>query len=499
MAVSPGNVQTYTLPSAFTTSNQTPLIVLIREVGQGGYMERLLSGAQAMAHEFGVTLVALTADGDQAAMIGLVQQAIDMHAAAIIIDHGQTAQLKLVIEQALAANIKVVASDLVVDHQDVPEIEQDDMLMSFLLCKQLAADYDATATVIYANIDAHLPLIKRDRIWQDFKWRYPGLHEVVRIGAVADSIAAITQQHMDAAIIAHPQANLVIAMWDEFAKGAEQAIINADKAEQIKLYSMDINDYDIQRMTDPASPWVATVATDSSNRGRLAVRVAVALIGGERFKKYLLIEPLLITQAFLIENRITNMATLIAVLPTLGDSAMAWYDWMDPLLARQGYTAPKVGKRAEDALHESEAQLRRAFDQQSQLIETVRALSTPIMPIFDHVLVLPLIGDIDSNRSQQIMESLLQNIMEQQAEIVIIDITGVLLVDTAIANHLLQTTRAAELLGAECILVGISPEVAQTIVQLGVDLRTLKVYSNLQTGIAYALSRRGLTVARSGR
>lgn len=499
MATSSSTIQTNRIPAAFTTPHQTPLIVLVREVGQGGYMERLLSGAQAMAHEFGVTLVELTADGNQEQMISLVQQAIDLHADAIIIEHGQTSLLMPVIEQALAANIKVVASDLVVDHPDVPEIEQDDMLMSFLLCKHMAADYDATAEVIYANIDVHLPLIKRDRIWQDFKWRYPGLHEVVRIGALADSIADSTQQHMDAALIAHPQANVVIAMWDEFAKGAEQAIITAGKARQIKLYSMDINDHDIQRMTDPASPWVATVATDSSTRGRLAVRVAVGLIGGAKFKKYLLIEPILITQKFLIEQQITNMATLIALLPGLGESTEAWQEWMDPLLARQGYAAPKIGKRAEEALSESVEQLRRAFDQQSQLIETVRALSTPIMPIFDHVLVLPLVGDIDSNRSQQIMESLLQSIMEQQAQIVIIDITGVALVDTAIANHLLQTTRAAELLGAECILVGISPEVAQTIVQLGVDLRTLKVYSNLQTGISYALSRQGLTVVRSAR
>ncbi len=130
---------------------------------------------------------------------------------------------------------------------------------------------------------------------------------------------------------------------------------------------------------------------------------------------------------------------------------------------------------------------------QQEIIETqrqaLREISTPIVPVQEGVLVLPLVGNIDSRRAQQLMETLLDAISRYQAEVVIIDITGVPVVDTGVANHLLQVTRAAGLLGSECVLVGISPEVAQTIVSLGVDLSGIATRSDLQSGVEYALFR----------
>jgi anti-anti-sigma factor len=247
-------------------------------------------------------------------------------------------------------------------------------------------------------------------------------------------------------------------------------------------------------MTAPGSPWVATVATDAYTVGRLAIRAATALIVGEQLNKYLLVEPQLITQEFLRQARVTSMDELIRVLPGLGESELVWYDWMKPLLERNGYQVPAIGLWVEEALRNSEAQLREVISQQSQLIETIRELSTPVIPVHDRILVLPLIGSIDSRRSAQIMEALLMSVQQQQADQVIIDITGVPVVDTAVANHLIQAIRAVSLLGAQCVLVGIAPEVAQTVVQLGVDLSSLITRSNLQAGIAYALARQGLAI-----
>ena len=105
-----------------------------------------------------------------------------------------------------------------------------------------------------------------------------------------------------------------------------------------------------------------------------------------------------------------------------------------------------------------------------------------------------MVGTIDSARSSRIMETLLTGVQEHAAEVVIIDITGVPIVDTAVANHLIQATRAATLLGAHCVLVGVSAEVAQTLVQLGVNLSTLVTRSNLQAGITYALARQGRAI-----
>jgi rsbT co-antagonist protein RsbR len=108
-------------------------------------------------------------------------------------------------------------------------------------------------------------------------------------------------------------------------------------------------------------------------------------------------------------------------------------------------------------------------EQQEQLLSTIRELSTPIIPVYQGILVLPLVGAIDSRRSTEITERLLEGIAAQQADIVIIDITGVSLIDTSTANHLLMTTRAANLLGSRVVLVGMGAEIAQTIVHLGVD------------------------------
>src|SRR5262249_30911175 len=104
--------------------------------------------------------------------------------------------------------------------------------------------------------------------------------------------------------------------------------------------------------------------------------------------------------------------------------------------------------------------------QQQEMLE----LSTPVVQLWDGVLALPLIGTLDSARTQVVMENLLQKIVESGAGIAIIDITGVPTVDTLVAQHLLKTIAAARLMGAECIISGIRPQIAQTIVHLGVDL-----------------------------
>ncbi len=128
---------------------------------------------------------------------------------------------------------------------------------------------------------------------------------------------------------------------------------------------------------------------------------------------------------------------------------------------------------------------------QEQVIEAQRAaireLSTPLMPLADGVVAMPLVGTIDSGRAQQIMETLLEGVSEHQARVAILDITGVQVVDTQIANALVQAAQAVRLLGANVVLTGIRPDVAQTLVHLGVDLGHLVTRGSLQSGIAYAL------------
>jgi rsbT co-antagonist protein RsbR len=133
--------------------------------------------------------------------------------------------------------------------------------------------------------------------------------------------------------------------------------------------------------------------------------------------------------------------------------------------------------------------------QQREMLE----LSTPVVKLWDGVLALPLIGTLDSERTQVVMESLLESIVESGAGIAIIDITGVPTVDTLVAQHLMKTVAAARLMGAECIISGIRPQIAATIVHLGVELRTVATKATLADAFALALRRTGQTIQRAHR
>jgi rsbT co-antagonist protein RsbR len=124
----------------------------------------------------------------------------------------------------------------------------------------------------------------------------------------------------------------------------------------------------------------------------------------------------------------------------------------------------------------------------------IRELSTPVIQVYERVLMLPLIGTIDTARAMQVMESVLMRVVERQARVLILDIAGVPVVDTRVANHLLQTTEAVRLLGASTILTGISPQVAQTMVQLGLDLSAMYTRASLEEGLELALNLMGLAI-----
>ena len=149
------------------------------------------------------------------------------------------------------------------------------------------------------------------------------------------------------------------------------------------------------------------------------------------------------------------------------------------------YTTEMFQKSREDVIER----------QQRELLE----LSTPVVELWDDVLALPLVGTLDSNRTQIVMESLLQKIVQTSASIAIIDITGVPTVDTLVAQHLLKTVAAARLMGADCIISGIRPQIAQTIVHLGVELSNVTTKATLADAFMIALQRTGSAIVRGAK
>jgi rsbT co-antagonist protein RsbR len=133
-------------------------------------------------------------------------------------------------------------------------------------------------------------------------------------------------------------------------------------------------------------------------------------------------------------------------------------------------------------------------NQAEQLLE----LSTPVVKIWDGVLVVPLVGTLDSARTQVVMETLLQALVDTGSTHAIIDITGVAAVDTQVAQHLLKTVVAARLMGAECVISGIKPQIAQTVVALGIEFGDVPTRASMATALSWALGRAGFDVVRRG-
>jgi rsbT co-antagonist protein RsbR len=167
-------------------------------------------------------------------------------------------------------------------------------------------------------------------------------------------------------------------------------------------------------------------------------------------------------------------------------AALANASWIiSSLLDKMGLYTIEVFQRARDQI---------IVRQQQELLE----LSTPVVKLWNGILALPLIGTLDSARTQVVMENILQKIVDTGAAIAIIDITGVPTVDTLVAQHLMKTIAAARLMGADCIISGIRPQIAQTIVHLGVNLEDVTTKASLADAFVVALERTGTSIVKKG-
>ncbi|MFN8619558.1 MAG: substrate-binding domain-containing protein [Chloroflexota bacterium] len=311
--------------------DQPPVkIALVRQLGSGDYFEQWLAGAQAQADALGIDLLVSDARGDNAAQATNLDTAINQGVKAIILDHGQTETLTPGIEAALAANIPVVAFDANANNDAVPQIEQSDATIASKALEQLVADTGGAGKIGYVYVAGFAPLDRRDAVFQQVLKDNPGLELVSTWGTVSDSTAAEVQAQTAAVLTANPDIKAIFAPYDEFAKGAVLAIEAAGLQDQVKVYGADISAADIAVITADGSPWVATVGTDPANVGRVAVRAAALLAAGQEVPHAITVEPALITQQFLKDNKITTVAELGAALPDLDTPDLLPVPWAAP-------------------------------------------------------------------------------------------------------------------------------------------------------------------------
>ncbi len=314
-------------PAPFDGSG-TPRVALVRYLSTGDFFQAYLSGVQRQAEALGIELRVFDSRQDAALQSDMMDQAIGLGVDGIIVQHGLTESMQPAVQRALDAGIKVVAFDVNVDNEAVPQIEQSDRDLARLALEQAVADNGESFEAGYVYVAGIAPLDRRDETWTEFKERYPGIEEVARFGTLDNPIANSVANQAAAVLRANPNINVMFAPYDEFAKGVKIAVDEAGLSQDIKIYSADVSTADIAAMREPGSAWVATAATNPAVVGEVSVRALAMMLAGENPGASVVVPPTLITQQALNDENITNMEELAAKLPQFSHADVAMPDWM---------------------------------------------------------------------------------------------------------------------------------------------------------------------------
>ena len=303
-------------------------VALISYISAGDFFQAYQAGAEKQAKALGIDLRIFPGRQDAAEERDQVQQAINLGVQGIIIDHGLPESLKDVAQQAVDAGIKVVAFDVNLDNPKIPQVEQSDHELAKAALDQALKDNGASFNAGYVYVAGFAPLDRRNEVWEEVKKANPGIVEKARWGVVNDTTAASTADQTKAALQANSDITVVFAPYDEFARGVKLAANEIGVADKLKIYSADISTADIQEITEPGSPWVATAATNPAVVGAVSVRAVSLLIAGQDPGHNIIVKPVLITQKDLIDNGIKTVEDLNAKLPAFGKSDAATAAWI---------------------------------------------------------------------------------------------------------------------------------------------------------------------------
>jgi simple sugar transport system substrate-binding protein len=315
------------LPAPFDKPGRVK-IALVRYLSTGDFFQSYLSGVKDQAAALGVDLRVFDGHKDTRLQTDMVDQAIALGVNGIIIQHGLAESMKAAAQRAVDAGIRVVAFDVNVENDKIPQIEQSDRDLARLVLEQAIKDNGDRWKAGYAYFAGIAPLDRRDETWRTFKAKYPGIEEVARFGTFDNPIANSVANQARSVIAAHPDITVIFAPYDEFAKGAKIAIDQAGLSSRVKIYSADISTSDIAAMREPGSAWVATAATNPALVGQVSVRALAMLLAGEDPGHNIIVQPTLITQAQLMSAGIKNMEELAAKLPQFARAHIATPKWM---------------------------------------------------------------------------------------------------------------------------------------------------------------------------
>jgi simple sugar transport system substrate-binding protein len=236
--------------------------------------------------------------------------------------------MKEAAQRAVDAGIKVVAFDVNVENDKIPQVEQSDRDLARLALEQAIKDNGESFKAGYVYVAGIAPLDRRDETWKEFKKKYPGINEAAQFGTMDNPIANSVANQARSVISANPDITVMFAPYDEFAKGVKIAVDEAGLSSSVKIYSADISTSDIAAMRESGSAWAATAATNPAVVGQVSVRSLAMLLAGEDPGKQVIVPPTLITQKDLNDQDIKNMEELGTKLPQFAHADVAMPAWM---------------------------------------------------------------------------------------------------------------------------------------------------------------------------
>jgi simple sugar transport system substrate-binding protein len=319
----------FALPAAKPAgAKANPRVALVRQSGVGDYFEQWGNGLASQVKAAGGQLDVFDARGDNARQVAQFNDAISAKPDVIVVDHGLADSVNPKIDEAIGKGIPVVVYDVNIANCAAMYISQDDVSIATKILDYLKQDNPNGGKIGYVNVSGIAPLDSRDAVYQQFLKANPSFTQSARFGKYSESVAADTATEGAAALKAAPQTTIVFAAYDELAKGALIALRQNNMSDKVKVYGVDISTADIQLMTEPASPWRATAATDPANVGAIVARAAMAAGSGVRMPRKLTIPAALITQDMLRQRHVTNMDDLRAALPDLNTPNILGASWI---------------------------------------------------------------------------------------------------------------------------------------------------------------------------
>jgi simple sugar transport system substrate-binding protein len=305
-------------------------IAIVQQSGQGDYFQQFLNGVNQQSKALNVKVDAYDAQGDNAKQASQLDQAIAAGVDGIIVRHGYPDTLCQGVNDAIDKDIPIVIYDVEIQKcaPDAVQTQQSDADMAGLVLDQMKKDIGSDQKVGYVNVSGIAPLDRRDKVWKEQlkanKW-----DQQFKTGTYTDSTATDSAPMVSNALKSHSDVQAIYAPFDEFSKGTLSALEQNSSLEgKIKVYGADISTADIELMTAENSPWVATGATDPNAIGAAVMRTLSLDMAGELDEKSVDFPPILVTQDFLVKNKVKNMDDLREAEPKLNISDASSADWI---------------------------------------------------------------------------------------------------------------------------------------------------------------------------